>query len=272
MAIDDKMMTEDGRTGDGLPWVDRLVCSFLRQGLWIVLIPLFLFVSLPFLAPIAMAAGWTRIGIAINTIFIPFCHQLPQRSWFFFGDQLTYSLQEINQSYASMDPWQLRFFYGTPEMGWRVAWSDRMISFYFMTPVFGIIYALLRKQGRSINPLPLKIFLLTLLPLALDGLSHVANDLLYGISTGGFRDTNAWLAALTGNAFPALYAGDHLGTFNWWARLLTGLLAAWGTAFYLFPWLDRLLGEEYDRTCSGRLRSDYSGNRQDWETGDAHNG
>jgi hypothetical protein len=30
------------------------------------------------------------------------------------------------------------------------------------------------------------------------------------------------------------------GTFNWWMRLLTGLLAAWGVAFLAFPWLDHL--------------------------------
>ena len=125
-----------------------------------------------------------------------------------------------------------------------------MVSFYFMTPVFGAIYALLSRRGHAVGPISLTLLLLTLLPLAVDGLSHVANDLLYGISSGGFRDTNAWLASLTGNAFPALYAGDHLGTFNWWARLLTGLLAAWGTAFYLFPRLDRLLSEEHRRTCN----------------------
>ena len=27
---------------------------------------------------------------------------------------------------------QLRFFFGSPELGWKMAWSDRMVSFYFL--------------------------------------------------------------------------------------------------------------------------------------------
>ncbi|RIK32223.1 MAG: hypothetical protein DCC55_36355 [Chloroflexi bacterium] len=34
------------------------------------------------------------------------------------------------------------------------------------------------------------------------------------------------------------YAGDQAGSLNWWLRLLSGLGAAWGVAFWLFPWLD----------------------------------
>jgi uncharacterized membrane protein len=186
-----------------------------------------------------MLWGWPSLGEAVYMLYMPTCHQLPQRSWFLFGEKLTYTLTEIQQVYASTDPWQLRFFYGTPEMGWKVAWSDRMISFYTMTPIFGLLYAVLRRQVR--RPLPLKLFLILLLPLALDGATHVISDMIWGISAGGLRDANAWLAVLTGNALPGFYAGDHLGTFNWWMRLVSGALAAAGVAFYAFPWLDGLL-------------------------------
>jgi hypothetical protein len=55
----------------------------------------------------------------------------------------------------------------------------------------------------------------------------------------GFRYTNAWLAALTNNAFaPTFYAGDALGSFNWWMRLLTGLLAGFTTVWIVFPSLE----------------------------------
>ena len=64
-----------------------------------------------------------------------------------------------------------------------------------------------------------------LFPLALDAGTHLINDLLYGLAGHGFRDTNAWLAWLTGRAFPGFYAGDQFGAFNWWLRLLTGLAA-----------------------------------------------
>jgi uncharacterized membrane protein len=219
----------------------------------LVLAGMLVFTLLPFLAPVLMALGWTRLGEAIYTLYVPFCHQLPQRSWFLFGEKLTYTLPEIGQAAESTDPWALRFFYGTPEMGWKVAWSDRMISFYTMTPVFGLLYAAVRRWVR--RPLPLRLFLILLLPLAVDGLTHVINDVVWGVSGGGFRDTNAWLAALTGGAFPGFYAGDHTGTFNWWMRLISGLLAAAGVAFTLFPWLDRLLRRERARLLSANVNT-----------------
>ena len=60
-------------------------------------------VILPFLAPVAMQLGWTRIGRIIYTVYIPFCHQLPQRSWFLFGPNLTYRLDEITDVIGVVD-------------------------------------------------------------------------------------------------------------------------------------------------------------------------
>lgn len=122
-----------------------------------------------------------------------------------------------------------------------------MISFYFLVPVFGLLYALARQFRRTVQPIPLWPFILLLVPLTIDGGTHILNDLIYGVSGGGFRDTNVWLALLTGNTFPTFYAGDHLGTFNWWMRLLTGLLAAWALAFWSFPWVDHWMSAELVR-------------------------
>jgi uncharacterized membrane protein len=227
-------------------WADKWVNGFLRHWLLLLLAALFIFVGLPFLAPAAMAVGWASLGEILYFVYAPFCHQLPQRSWFLFGEQLTYSLDEIYRVYQG-DVWSLRTFYGTPEMGWKVAWSDRMISFYTMVPVFGLVYAALRRVYPALRPIPWQWLLLAQVPLFVDGITHALNDLLYGIAGGGFRDTNAWLAFLSDNAFAGFYAGDHLGTFNWWARLLTGLLAAWGIAFFVFPWLDALFRQEQEQ-------------------------
>jgi hypothetical protein len=55
----------------------------------------------------------------------------------------------------------------------------------------------------------------------------------------GFRDSNAWLAAITNQAFaPSFYAGDALGSFNAWMRLLTGILFGLGVVWFGFPYLD----------------------------------
>ena len=237
-------MQTPNSTSAPLPWADQLVYGIMRHWLALVLVALFIFTSGPFLAPVAMAAGWTEIGQFVYRIYSPFCHQLPQRSWFLFGEKLTYTLDEIGQVYAYTDTWQLRNFVGTPELGWKVAWSDRMISWYGMVPVFGLVYALLRQLGKPLRPIPFRLFLWLLLPVALDGGTHLLNDLFTLGAGTGFRDTNRWLAFLTGNAWPAFYAGDHFGTFNWWMRLITGVLGAWAIVFWLFPWLNHWMMEE----------------------------
>ncbi len=80
------------------------------------------------------------------------------------------------------------------------------------------------------------------LPITLDGGSHMVSD-LYSLGRG-FRDRNAWLAALTSHAFPAsFYAGDALGSFNSLTRLLTGVLAGFGIAWFAFPYMEASIGE-----------------------------
>jgi hypothetical protein len=69
-----------------------------------------------------------------------------------------------------------------------------------------------------------------------DGGTHAISDLA-GIGLG-FRDTNQWLVALTNNALPvSFYAGDALGSFNSWARFISGLLAGLSITWLLFPYI-----------------------------------
>ncbi|MBV7337248.1 DUF2085 domain-containing protein [Chloroflexi bacterium TSY] len=226
--------------------VDRFIRFVLQHWLALLLTVMLIFVVVPFLAPVAMVLGWTPFSELIYAAYGPFCHQFPQRSWFFFGEKLTYSMAEIEQVYQFDGAWQLRTFTGTPEMGWKVAWSDRMISFYAMTPVFGLLYALLRRWRGQVKPIGWALFFVLLLPLVLDGKTHLINDTIYGVPNNGFRNTNEWLAVLTGYRWPEFYAGDHFGTFNWWVRLVTGFPAAWGMAFLIFPWLDQIVQEMID--------------------------
>ena len=193
-----------------------------------------IWVALPWLAAILMRLGWTVPAAAIYLFYAPQCHQLPQRSYFLFGDRLMLPLQDILAVYPTNDPLALRPFIGTPELGWKVAWSDRMVSFY--TPIFlgGLLYALSGKRWRPVRWR--WRLLLPFLPLAIDGASHGINDLFHL----RFRNPNAWRAALTGNALPAaLYAGDSIGSFNWWMRLLTGLLAGFALSWLVFPYLNK---------------------------------
>jgi len=129
----------------------------------------------------------------------------------------------------------LRQFIGNVAMGWKVAWSDRMISFYTSIWFFAVLWHPFRRTFRS---MPWWALLLLLVPIALDGVSHAISD-LSGIGLG-FRDTNSWLAALTNYRFlRSFYAGDAMGSFNSIARLITGLLAGLGIVWFAFPYVFR---------------------------------
>jgi len=199
-----------------------------------------LWVWAPFLAPIFMHLGWDGPAKAIYFVYSFFCHQLPERSYFLFGPQVTYSLNDIQAAWMdTINPLLLRKFTGTATMGWKVAWSDRMISFYGGVWLFALIWYPFRRRMRS---LPWWGLILFLLPIALDGGTHFLSDLA-GIGQG-FRYTNLWLANLTHFAFsPSFYAGDTLGSFNSWMRILTGLLAGLGLVWFAFPYIKETFSE-----------------------------
>ena len=203
-------------------WIETFMIVY---GIW---------VFTPFLAPVLMNFGWTGAGKAIYFIYSFFCHQLPERSFFFFGEKSMYSLTEIQAAWQdTIDPMILRRFIGNETTGWKVAWSDRMISFYTSVWLFAVTWFTFR---RKIRPLPWWGLALLLLPLAVDGGTHMISDFA-GIGQG-FRDTNAWLTMLTNNVFPAtFYAGDVLGSFNSLMRLVTGLLAGLGIGWLVFPYV-----------------------------------
>jgi uncharacterized membrane protein len=194
------------------------------------------FVLLPWLAPVLMQVGAEVPGRILYTIYSFFCHQLPERSFFLFGQKAMYSMAEIQYRWQqTVDPAILRQYIGDPSTGWKVAWSDRMVAMYTSILLFAWLWWLLRKK---IKPLPLSGFIILALPMVIDGTSHLISD-LSGINQG-FRCTNAWLASLTGNALPGwFYYGDAFGSFNSWMRLITGSLFGIGVVWFLFPIFDR---------------------------------
>lgn len=203
----------------------------LLYGLW---------VWIPFFAPIFMKIGWSSAGKAIYFIYSFFCHQLPERSFFLFGQKTMYSLSEIQSAWQdTINPMILRQFIGNTDMGWKIAWSDRMISFYTSIWIFAVAWSPFRKK---IKPLSLLFFALLLLPIALDGGTHMLSDLA-GIGQG-FRDSNQWLTSLTNHSLPvSFYVGDAFGSFNSLMRLITGLLAGLGVAWLAFPSLEESLAQ-----------------------------
>jgi uncharacterized membrane protein len=214
-------------------WLNRLLYRASRRWLLLISLLVVVFVGLPWLAPLFMKLGWEGAGKAIYLLYTALCHQLPQRSFFLFGSQPMYSLQEVQTAWQNTnDPMILRQFVGDPAMGWKVAWSDRMVFMYTTILLWGALFWLLR---RRLKPLPWWGFVIFLLPMVVDGSSHLISDFTAGIGLG-FRYNNAWLASLTNNAFPAtFYVGNALGSINSWMRLITGLLFSLGLVWVAIP-------------------------------------
>ena len=196
-----------------------------------------------------MASWCRRTAGAANAIYTFYsfqCHQLPERSYFLFGPKAMYSLPEIQAAWQNTNnPIILRKFIGNETLGWKVAWSDRMVSLYTSILAGMIFFGAFRKR---LPPLPIWGFALMLMPIALDGGSHAISDVLGGGIGLGFRDSNAWLAAITGNALPAtFYAGDAIGSFNWLMRLITGILMGLAVVWLVLPMMN-------DSISDGRMR------------------
>lgn len=208
-------------------WLSQhwLACLTVFTGIW---------VTLPWLAPILMHNGMPTGAWLIYLLYSPQCHQLPQRSFFLFGDQLMLPIEQIMAVTGARDPLSLRWFIGTSDLGWKVAWSDRMVSLY--TPLFigAMLYGVTGRRWSRVGWS--WMLMLPYLPLLLDGGSHMLDDTL----RIGFRATNDWLVVLTGGVLSAhFYAGDAVGTFNWWMRLITGVVASCAFVRQVYPHLDR---------------------------------
>lgn len=221
-------------------FVNRLSYRLIRHWLPIFLLLWTLFIGLPWLAPVFAKIGWRQAADTIYLIYSTQCHQLPQRSFFLFGAKPMYSLAEVQAVWQNTkNPFILRQFNGNAAMGWKVAWSDRMVSLYGGVFVGALLFWPLR---RRFKPLPLWAFALLIIPMGIDGTTHLISDIA-GLGNG-FRDSNAWLATLTSSALPAtFYAGDVLGSFNSWMRLITGLLFGLAVVWLAFPSLEEWMAE-----------------------------
>src|SRR5258707_8389396 len=85
---------------------------------------------LPFFAPIFMHAGWDGPAQLIYAVYSTQCHQMAQRSFFLFGSQPMYNIAQLPipmTGNGATDMLALRAFIGNPDLGWKVASSDRMV-------------------------------------------------------------------------------------------------------------------------------------------------
>jgi uncharacterized membrane protein len=139
------------------------------------------FAGLPVLAPALMAVGWHAPALLIYSLYRTTCHQWPGRSYFLFGPQLAYAMEDLEQSGIGM----AHDFLGNAALGFKMAYCERNFAIYTAVLLAGLLYALVRTRAR---PLPWLAFVVLLLPIALDGLSQLV----------GLRESSWELRTLTG--------------------------------------------------------------------------
>jgi hypothetical protein len=131
--------------------------------IFIVSVAVGILVVTPFLAPVFMHLGWTGLGGLIYGLYSAQCHQMAQRSIFLFGPQAMFNLPQLPVSLTEnivTDMQALGAFVGNPEMGWRAAWSDRMVYMYGGIWLLGIYFGWV-KRYRCIRPLSFTQFIVS---------------------------------------------------------------------------------------------------------------
>ncbi len=218
-----------------------------RRWLAIFILIFALFNLLPLLAPTFMQAGWSAAGNAIYDLYGVISHQFAHRSFFFYGEQVMYTPDELPLEFTGErleDARLLKRYRGDETHGWKMAWSDRLVAMFGSWWISAMVYGLLSLR-RKPNAIPLWLALLLIAPLVLDGITHTVSDA--ETLFAGFRYENSWLASLTRNAFSQeFYAGDALGSFNSWVRILSGILFGIGFVGYTFPHVDRYFSRNAD--------------------------
>jgi uncharacterized membrane protein len=105
------------------------------------------------------------------------------------------------------------FFVG----GYQVCYCHRCTALYSTVAVAGLVYGLVRWHAA----LPTHMFGYATLPILVDGLWHMADDILPGF---GLRS-----------------AANGVGSVNFWIRVLTGALFGAAAVFWLYPRFTREL-------------------------------
>ncbi len=170
--------------------VDGAVLWIARHWLALFNALVALYLLLPFLAPVLANAGLSRPASLIYSVYSATCHQLPERSYFLFGERPFYSLSSLETGGLPEDQglFQRRTFRGNDSTGYKIAVCQRDVAIYGSVVLAGLLFGILRGRVRGIG---LKVYLLLLIPIALDGLSQLFS----------LRESNWWLRTVTGALF-----------------------------------------------------------------------
>lgn len=224
--VGDKVYRERIQRGKVISSGDRISLWLSSNYIHLFNALIFIYVGLPFLAPVLMHNGSAFAANLIYKFYSIMCHQLPFRSWFLYGEQAYYPRELAGldvlsyESVVHQDHVDIildRAFVGNDVVGYKVALCQRDIAMYGSMLIFGIGFAL---SGRRIKTIPWYVWvILGLGPIGLDGLSQ-----LPGIVPG----LPAWLPVR--ESTPLL-------------RTITGTLFGVMTTWYLYPMIEATMKE-----------------------------
>jgi uncharacterized membrane protein len=195
---------------------DRFVLWLSARWLAVLNVLASVYVGLPAAAPVLMYLGLDWPARAIHALYKPLCHQLPQRSFFLFGQQLTYRLEELALLLGAdsvSNPWS-GGYYGDATIGYKMALCQRDVAIYGAILGAGLLYGLLRRRWR--------------VP-AMPWWAYVALGVLPMLVDGGFQ----WISYALATLFPSLELLPHETTPA--LRVTTGSLFGLSTVWLAYP-------------------------------------
>lgn len=203
--------------GTQISGADRSMYWISKHYLALLNFVMFLYFGLPLLAPVLMNAGLTGPANAIYTIYKPLCHQFGFRSFYLFGEQAYYPLEEARvhdvitfqsatgiqdvRNPAGVGRLAARQFTGNEVVGYKVALCERDMAIYSAILLFGILFAV---TGRRIKPLHWTLWILIgMVPIGLDGFSQLFSQMEWSwlVSFLPYRESIPFLRVLTGALF-----------------------------------------------------------------------
>lgn len=186
---------------------DRFGKFLTRHYLALLNLLIFIYVGLPFLAPLLMNAGYPAAARPIYSMYGAVCHQLAFRSWFLFGEQPAYPRTvaglpgETYEQASGLDGnnfLDARQFIGNAQVGYKVAFCQRDVAIYGSMLLFGLLFA---ATGRRLKPLHWALWILIgIAPVAIDGFSQLFSQ-LPGWPFWAYRESTPLLRTLTGSLF-----------------------------------------------------------------------
>jgi uncharacterized membrane protein len=209
------------KRGQQISGADRAISWVSRHYLAILNLVMLLYVGLPFLAPALMKTGATAPARVLYTIYSPLCHQFGFRSFFLFGEQAYYPLEEAGLNVIDFETAtgitglsnpndrsriEARRYIGDESVGYKVALCERDVAIYAAILFFGLLFGL---TGRRFPQLHWSLWiLLGLGPIGLDGFSQLFSQFDWPPLAAflPYRESTPFMRVLTGFLFGFLTA------------------------------------------------------------------